>query len=93
MHIEFFSPISTKFINSTLFRQNFKNFPPIFVQFTFFGLICGFWFPSILTMMRLCIMIYAYWKPRFISNHLSATDTVVMMTMVKLFILCKIIKD
>jgi len=33
------------------------KFPHIFVKFTFF---C---FPPILTMMRLCIMLYMYWMP------------------------------
>jgi len=62
MHIEFSSPISTKFINSPpLFRINVK--PSVFVQFSFFWLIFVYCFPLFWPWCRRCIMHYTYWTP------------------------------
>ena len=39
-----------------LFPPYFLKFPPDFVKFTFFELLCAFRFPPSLTMMHLCMM-------------------------------------
>jgi len=53
-----FPYISTKFINFPLFPKIYK-FPPIFIQFTFFGLIC-FCVSTYFDHMHFRIM---YWTP------------------------------
>ena len=55
-------------IHFTLFRKNsfpptFLHFPPILVQFLCFSSFRLYRFPSILTIMHLCIMQYTNWTP------------------------------
>src|SRR6218665_2429812 len=45
------------------FHRVSKFLPPIFVQFTSFCLICVCFPSPVLTIMHLCIMLYAYWTP------------------------------
>ena len=61
-HVEYY-PISTKLINFLAYFSKIYKFHPIFIKFTFFGLIYALLLLLILTMMHLCIMLFTYWMP------------------------------
>src|SRR6218665_1067785 len=63
MHIPF-PPISTKFLNFSLFPQNF-NISPHSCEID----VLHFFAPPILTIMHLFIMLYTYWTPLLAWNN------------------------
>src|SRR6218665_1983879 len=60
------------------------TFPPIFIQFTFFWLHLRFLLPPILTMMHLCIMLYAYCTPPDDNTTCKHSVTSCLLPLVKL---------
>ena len=63
----FFPPISAKFVNFPVNLTKFKNLP-LFSFNLRFSLNFRFLLPPILTMMHLCIMLYTYWTPLWLTT-------------------------
>src|SRR6218665_1740732 len=53
----------------------FSTFPPDFVKFTCFYIVCVFRFPSCLTMMHLCITQCTHWTPLVEKENWSYPST------------------